>query len=290
MRVLPPSEPLDALRRLDPERLYLFAVGPMRGEALAVRLPGVGWLLIDCCRVKAADGSEALPQETLVTRYPAPIAGALLTHPHHDHVDGFADLLNRLRPERVMVSGDDPPERHLVDEVEAALAAAAGTREVQVRKQVQAAAVAIRQWEARTQRTVTPLHTGTSLWRAPVSVVCRAPDMTAARPLLEGRDLAERANELSAVLEIQWGDTRLVLGGDLPRVATSRRKPNPIPSGWDLVMQQRPELGEHTGLKVPHHASWAAMHLSLMRPAPDRRRAWSSRRCTMEGITSRAST
>lgn len=72
--MLPPSEPLGALTRLDPRRLYLFAVGPTRGEALAVRLPDVGWLLIDCCRVKAADGSEVLPQEALVARFPGPIA------------------------------------------------------------------------------------------------------------------------------------------------------------------------------------------------------------------------
>jgi len=270
--MLPPSEPLDALTRLDPEHLYLFAVGPKRGEALAVRLPEVGWLLVDCCRVKAADGSEVLPQAALVERFPGPIAGALLTHPHQDHVDGFADLIGRLPPERVMVGGGDPPARHLVDAVEAALAAAAG-RDRLVAKQVRAAAVAIRQWEARTRRTVTPLHTGTPLWTTPVSVVCRAPDMTAARPLLQGGDLAGRANELSAVLEIQWGDTRMVLGGDLPRVETNRQREILIPSGWDLVMQQRPELGEHTGLKVPHHASWAAMHPSLMRPAPDQR-AW----------------
>ncbi|WP_437731981.1 hypothetical protein [Sorangium sp. So ce1335] len=271
--MLPPSEPLGALTRLDPRRLYLFAVGPTRGEALAVRLPDVGWRLIDCCRVKAADGSEVLPQEALVERFPGPIAGALLTHPHHDHVDGFADLIDRLRPERVMVSGGDPPVRHLVDAVEAALAAAA-SRDCQVAKQVRAAAVAIRQWEARTQRTVTPLRTGTSLWTPPVSVVCRAPDTTVARPLLQGSDVAKRANELSAVLEIQWGGTRVVLGGDLPRVETNRQREVPIPSGWELVMRQRPELGEHAGLKVPHHASWAAMHLSLMRPAPAPRRAW----------------
>lgn len=109
--MLPPSEPLDALTALDPRRLYLFAIGPQYGEALAVRLPDVGWLLVDCCRVKAADGSVVLPQQALIVRFPAPIAGALLTHPHHDHVDGFADLIDRLLPERVLVSGDDPPAR-----------------------------------------------------------------------------------------------------------------------------------------------------------------------------------
>ena len=272
--MLPPSEPLDGLTALDPRRLYLFVMGPQRGEALAVRLPDVGWLLVDCCRVKAADGAEILPQQALVARFPAPIAGALLTHPHHDHVDGFADLIDRLCPDRVMVSGDEPPARHLVNAVEAALAAAPGTRDRQVAEQVRAAAVAIRQWEARTQRTVTPLHTGTTLWTTPVSVLCRAPDMTVASALLQNGNLATRANELSAVLEIQWGDTRLVLGGDLPTVTTVRTAPALIATGWELVMHQRPELGDHTGLKVAHHASWAAMHLSLMRPVPDPRRAW----------------
>ena len=272
--MLPPSEPLEGLTVLDPRQLYLFVFGPGRGEALAVRLPEIGWLLVDCCRVKALDGSSVLPQQTLVERFPAPIAGALLTHPHDDHVDGFADLITALSPDRIMVSGGNPPAQHLLHAVEARLAAAVGTRESVVARQVKAAAIAIRQWEVRRGRTVTPLSTGTTLWPSPSSVVGRAPDMTAAGPLLQSGRLADRANELSVVLEIQRGATRVVLGGDLPTVTTSRTAPVPIASGWWLVMQQRPELGSHAALKVPHHASWAAMHLSLMRPFADRRRAW----------------
>ncbi|AUX45129.1 uncharacterized protein SOCE26_066100 [Sorangium cellulosum] len=272
--MLPPSEPLDRLTALDPQRLYVFVVGPGRGEALAVRLPEVGWLLVDCCRVRAADGSDVLPQQALVARFPAPIAGALLTHPHEDHVDGFAELITALVPERVMVSGGDPPHRHLLDAVEARLSDVDATPSYVVAQQVKQAAMAIRQWEARNRRAVTPLHAATTLWPGPVGVFGRAPDTAAARPLLESGNVAARANELSAVLEIQWGSTRVVLGGDLPRVTTSRRAPASIASGWDLVMAQRPELGDHTALKIPHHASWAAMHLSLLRPAPDRRRGW----------------
>jgi len=272
--MLPPSEPLGALTALDPARLYLFAVGPRRGEALAVRLPGIGWLLVDCCRTMLAGRTLVLPQQALVTRFPAPIVGALLTHPHEDHVDGFADLVNALPPDRVMVSGCEQPEPHLLDAVEARIAAAASTRDRTVAQQVKAAAIAIRQWEARQGKKVTAVNAATTLWAPPVSVAGRAPDPTLARPLLKSGDLAARANELSAVLEIVWGGTRLVLGGDLPTVKTDKKQPIPIPTGWGLVMQQSPQLGNHTGLKVPHHASWAAMHHALTPPAALPGRAW----------------
>ena len=113
--MLPASEPLSTLTSLDIGSLYVFAVGPGRGEALAVRLPGMGWLLVDSCRVPAADGSKILPHEALVRRFPASALGALLTHPHEDHVDGFPDLVTRLAPEQIIVSGAEPPAQHLLD-------------------------------------------------------------------------------------------------------------------------------------------------------------------------------
>lgn len=272
--MLPPSEELDAVGELDDAKLYVFVVGPGRGEAVAIRLPGLGWLLVDACRVSAADGTKVLPQQQLVARFGGAVIGVLLTHPHEDHVDGFADLLTRLDPEHVFVSGGDPPEKNLVDAVEALAKRAAATSERIVAAEAWAAVKAIRQWETRRGRKVTAVHDGKSLYDAPVRVLARAPDAQLAAPLLGSSALVSRANELSAVLEMEWGGTRVVLGGDLPTVRTSKASLTLVPTGWNLVMQRHPFLGDHSALKVPHHASWAAMHPALMAAGHARRRGW----------------
>ena len=271
--MLPSSEELASLGPLDDARLYVFVVGPGRGEGLAIRLPGVGWLLVDACRITGPDGVEVLPQQELVKRFPGPVVGALLTHPHQDHVDGFPDLVARLEPERLFVSGEAPPGKHLFDAVEARAGKASSTAGRLVAGAVAAAAKAVRQWEQRTQRRVTAVHDGTSLFGGAVHVTARAPDVAACGAIFASGELATRANELSSVLEIEWGATRVVLGGDLARVETKKKKDEPLPWGWNLVMNVHAHLGDHVALKVPHHASWAAMHPALMKPAPERR-AW----------------
>jgi hypothetical protein len=272
--MLPPSEELASLGPLDDARLYVFVVGPGRGEGLAIRLPGIGWLLVDACRVAGADGVEILPQQELVKRFPAPVVGALLTHPHQDHVDGFPDLVARLEPEQLFVSGEAPPGKHLFDAVEALASKASSTAGKLVAGAVAAAGKAVRQWEKRKQRPVSAVHDGTSLFGGAVCVTARAPDVGACASVFASGQLATRANELSAVLEIEWGTTRVVLGGDLPTVPTSKTSTTPLPWGWSLVMAAHPHLGDHAALKVPHHASWAAMHPALMKKAPQQRRAW----------------
>ena len=74
---------------------------------------------------------------------------------------------------------------------------------------------------------------------------------------------AGRPNELSSVLEVVFGAARVVLGSDLETAGLS---------GWDHVMTTRPALGDHTGLKVPHHGSPTAFHPELTRPGAGR--AW----------------
>jgi beta-lactamase superfamily II metal-dependent hydrolase len=54
-------------------------------------------------------------------------------------------------------------------------------------------------------------------------------------------------NVVSTMFEIEFGDTRLVLGSDLTL------------QGWTDALQVRPELGAHHGLKVPHHGSRAGV-------------------------------
>jgi hypothetical protein len=68
-------------------------------------------------------------------------------------------------------------------------------------------------------------------------------------------------NELSAVVELVFGATRIVLGSDLPTVDAHGVV---LDEGWDSVLRRHPHLGMHRGLKVPHHGSPAAFHAGLM--------------------------
>lgn len=76
-------------------------------------------------------------------------------------------------------------------------------------------------------------------------------------------------NELSAVLELMFGTTRIVLGSDLPTVDTRGTE---LSGGWHAVLQRHPHLGHHHGLKIPHHGSPAAFHDGLMSSGESR--AW----------------
>jgi hypothetical protein len=55
-------------------------------------------------------------------------------------------------------------------------------------------------------------------------------------------------NKLSAVLEVTFGATRIVLGSDLTT------------AGWHRAVEACPALTDHHGLKVPHHGSSSAHH------------------------------
>lgn len=78
-----------------------------------------------------------------------------------------------------------------------------------------------------------------------------------------------RANEVSLVFDVEFGKTCIVLGGDLP---TTRGGGTVVPTGWRSVLQQFPELGSHTALKLPHHGSAGAYDPDLMTPGSGR--AW----------------
>ncbi len=83
-------------------------------------------------------------------------------------------------------------------------------------------------------------------------------------------------NELSAVVELRFGETMIVLGSDLPALHASGA---PLPAGWNAVLQRHPHLGAHHGLKIPHHGSPAAFHSELMTasgPGPALRPWWIS--------------
>ncbi len=257
---------LGSLNALEREHLHVFVAGPGKGEGIAVALPGEGWLLVDGCTT--ADGK--IPLEEIVTRFRVrddePVLAMVLTHPHDDHAGGFAELIDSLRPRTIALAGLGSGKPDLRDEMKERLdRARAGIEKVRTNA-VLAAFAAIERWEESHPGSVISLHDGLAI---PVpdgraSVVARAPDVEGLAALLANWKPAH-ANHVSIVLELEFGATRVVLSGDLPRYD----KATSVPTGWDLVMARRPELGEHTALKIPHHGSAAATHPSLMRALPN---------------------
>ena len=102
------------------------------------------------------------------------------------------------------------------------------------------------------------------------TVRCLAPTDSEIRTLL-GHLPRQQANELSAVLEVTWGATRLLLGADLPWKSSGGKV---LPSGWASVAGRYPRLFEHTGLKIPHHGSREALHPDLLGRAGRAPRLW----------------
>jgi beta-lactamase superfamily II metal-dependent hydrolase len=242
--------------------LYLFVCGPggttgHGAVALALALPGQGWLTVDACKVGSAQ-----PQERIISRWRAPgepLLAAVLTHPHDDHAAGLGELLDVFRPPIVAVTGNPPPEKDLARRVGDLMASGVTSKDIAARTVISALSAMERLVTSGATRLV-PIRDGEVLVPGPMKVRCLAPTESEIRTLL-GTLPKQRANELSAVLEVTWGATRLLLGADLPWKVPGGRV---LPSGWNSVEARHPGLAGHTGLKVPHHGSREALHPGLL--------------------------
>lgn len=269
-----PAARLDALPSpLPAELLFLFVCGPggatgKGAEALALALPGGGWLTVDSCKV----GLD-LPQERIISRWrrsPAePLLVSVLTHPHDDHAAGLGDLLDRLRPPLVAVTGNPPPEQDLARRVSELLSSGVTSRDI-ASGTVRAALSAMQNLVSTGATRLVPMRDGETLVPGPARVRCIAPTDSEIRSLL-GALPRHRANELSTVLEVTWGATRLLLGADLPWKSSGGKV---LSSGWDSVDTRHPGLASHQGLKVPHHGSREALHPGLLGSAGTSPRLW----------------
>jgi len=256
---------LDELSALSRDLLHVFVAGPGYGEGIAVALPRQGWILVDGCQL--ADNRLPLLEIMERWRRPSePVDCLVMTHPHRDHAHGMRRVLERTNPRGVALSA--PPDAPHLAFGAAVPAGASTTLDRARRGAVVDAILAFQRRFESAPGDFIPLSDGqlipVSSAEVQVTACSPRPDH-ARRTLTAARQAggADRPNELSAVLEIVFGATRIVLGSDLETAGSS---------GWSHVMAARPALGDHAGLKIPHHGSPTAFHQGLTRPGADR--AW----------------
>ncbi|MHB8872433.1 MAG: MBL fold metallo-hydrolase [Myxococcaceae bacterium] len=243
---------------------------------MAVALPGAGWVAIDGCEI-----GEAKILSALVKRFERPgdrVLAFFLTHPHDDHVGGVPELLEEYRPDEVWVTARTPEGPHLVEVTRSRLRSLERqpTSVKLIGRGVWAAMKAISEWELRTGRRVRSGVDGAPVLLPGSQVsarICAPASGAHLDRLFAELEQGERgrANEASLVLELLFGQTRLVFGGDLPRFPTGRT--TPVPTGWNATMTHHPDMKTHAFLKVPHHGSAEAHHDDLM-AGPGHGRAW----------------
>ncbi len=268
---------------LDRSLLHVFVFGADVGEAIAVALPGRGWILVDGCKLEVGE-EEVFPAleayTELRTGEDDPIELLVWTHPHADHYQGIREAIERYRPLRVgMTLVEAPAPGSATKELEAlgshpTLPEDLRLQEVFTRVKSTLERVFLHWREQPGSRLLLsaqtqPLELGVTRVRA------FSPDQAALKAFYElGVDglraaLKGRANEYSVVLGLAFGETRIVLGGDLPHRSPSGAI---LPHAWKWVDENTPELAaSHDGFKVSHHGSAEAIPPSFGgRPDPPR--------------------
>lgn len=264
---------LDALDvPLDRSLLHVFVAGPGYGEGIAVALPHSGWIILDGCRVSTG----RLPILAILGRWRSSsdtVEALLLTHPHTDHAFGIRDTIEGTAPRRIGITTSLTSPALVFAAFDAELAAAGTDSLDRLRRRIVIdAMLAIRRRFDSSPEDLIALVDGVQIPLSnPVNALVRAPDPALVHERLSGGPRGA-LNELSAVLELVFGATRIVLGSDLPTVDGHGVV---LGAGWQSVLARHPHLGAHRALKVPHHGSPAAFHPALM-PAGAGRTWWIS--------------
>lgn len=225
---------------LDPDLLYLFVVGPGTGETVILRVPPDKWAVIDSFKCGARKVAAAT---SVITKYKAMVAAIVLTHPHRDHYPGIVDLI------------DDHPDA-VIGCVHPRAVEPGGVPEDSMRELKEGAKATYvriwREWESNLARRWQTFRNETlSIGEATVR------SLHPARPL-SAKHWSKDANEISSAMLLEWRGLKLLLGADVPNTQ------------WPEIAQSFPSLEQHHAMKVPHHGSREAIHVSYGNGASSR--------------------
>lgn len=222
--------------------LYLFVLGPGRGETVLLRVPPDQWIIVDS--YLNADRPAA---EDIFERYNGSPSVLMLTHPHNDHLSGFVDLIDDLPAARLacLHPAENDPAATVPDDPYAMLSKAAKPTYDRIWNE----------WEQTPSKKVKIIR-GESIEVGDGRLTSLHPTL----PLAKSAWTSQRCNELSSAMKMVWHNVTILLGADVP---------NPC---WADIRNDFPDLHKHNAMKVPHHGSIGAIHDSFGQG--DRDRMW----------------
>jgi len=234
---------LPETHQLDPDLLYMFVLGPCKGETVLLRVPPGHWMVIDSFKA----GTHRRPAaEPIITKYGGQVEVLALTHPHADHFEGFIDLIDRY--DKAMLGCVHPRDSR-------------GTRDLSadpitlLKEGAKPAYTRIwYEWEQNHARRQTTFRGDN--WNVGEATVTSLHPVRPVNP----RQWSDDPNTISSAMLVVWHDLRILLGADVPS------------SEWPGIADAFSDLNHHAAMKVPHHGSREAIHPSYANG--DRGRFW----------------
>lgn len=220
-------------------QVSLVVLGPGNGESVLLKIPPNSFFIIDSfLRPKTTSG--LCPVLDLLDSLGGTLSGAILTHPHADHAEGFDRVVGRCQGPIGIV------EKFLPDPV-----GKWDTVALRRRGLVESALNAIKdRWETDST-TRWPLQAGETRTVGEAKITILHPDADSIANL-------SGLNQLSSPVLLEWNSLRIVLSADLPTDL------------WPSIDRDY-ALCDHHGMKVPHHASKEGFNPSIHGPGPTSR-------------------
>ncbi len=245
--------------------MHVFAAG--QGESIVLKLPGRGWGVVDCYASKLSDPAENPVLCFLSDRGVGELEFLCLTHPHDDHFRGMSHLLQRLRVHSFWRPSAMSPQR-LQWILQLALVDAKRSGHDKAHEdadELERIFTLVKKQHREHGRPLIPkvATVGTQLYPIPVDPEARfqiwaiTPSGRQTETYEEGlrrcfddngrikdRLPHARHNEISLALLVVFGETRIILGGDVEQ------------NNWLDALEEfgRPRLSSIC-VKVSHHGS-----------------------------------
>jgi beta-lactamase superfamily II metal-dependent hydrolase len=247
------------------ELLEIHVLGAGKGESIVLRCPGGEWGVVDCYAPSLEDCSTNPTLQFLKQQGVSELEFLCLTHPHDDHFRGMSQLLEHLTVKHFWrfagLAGRDLKRLAQVFHVDAersGVSELAGNASDFVKTmsliQQKRSASQLRQKTVSGYQQLFPIPAGNSepfqIWSFAPSgnqlasyeealASCFTADGRFRSPLPQAHH-----NSVSVGLLIRFGDTRIVLGGDID------------PSGWrDALDEIQEDQFFVDAVKVSHHGS-----------------------------------
>ncbi len=251
--------------------LHLYLFGASSGESIVIQLPDRSWAVIDCFATSSKDVRTNPAHDLLKSRGVRELAFLCLTHPHADHFTGMSRLVRDFQIRKFWgFGGLQPPDFDLLKSFFQADAATSSNRldadaregAAEISELFDGILSQVPSTQAVSAKTL--IYPESVDKRSSVRIWGLAPSgrhtdeykrclvKSFARKRFKSALPGADHNLISSALLIQFGRTRIILGGDVEN------------EGWQHVLDDKPvdDLSAHA-VKVSHHGSKNGFCLGL---------------------------